>query len=461
MGKLFGTDGIRGVANEYPMTAEMAVNVGRAVASFFGHSSGAVGNIIVGRDTRISGDMMASALAAGINSVGMNAMLAGVLPTPGVSFLTRTLRANAGIMVSASHNPYFDNGIKVFGPDGCKLSDQAEVELEANLLDTDWDRFCKKIRDVGHVVQKEDATKDYEAFLLNTVPHDFSLKGMRIVLDCANGATFKSAPTVYRKLGAEVKLLFTEPDGKNINDQCGSQHPEILAETVVASHAQVGLAFDGDGDRLIVVDEKGGVLTGDRIVAICARHMKEKGDLANNTVVTTIMSNLGLRLAMDHLGITHLEADVGDRQVYQMMKKNGAVLGGEDSGHMIFLNHHTTGDGLLSSLQLLSAIKDDKSPLSEIKKIMSVYPQHLINVEVSQKPLITEIKAIQNIIERVESELKEEGRVLVRYSGTQPICRVMVEGPTMEKTRAACEEIAAVVRRTIGGEMGSRVQGQR
>lgn len=450
MGKLFGTDGIRGVANEYPITSDMAVSVGKAVASYFKKSSDTKGKILIGQDTRLSGDMLAAALSAGITASGSDAIQLGIVPTPTVALLTRTEKADAGIVVSASHNPYYDNGIKVFGPDGCKLSDQQEAELEATLLGNDWEAFCKNIRDIGLNKLSELATDEYVTFLLKSVPDNFSLNGMSIILDCANGATYRAAPKIYGRLGANVQSLFVTPNGKNINDQCGSQHPETLSETVLEKKAEVGLAFDGDGDRLIAVDEKGQVLTGDQIIAICAKHMKEQGILVKNTVVTTVMSNLGFKSSLGALGIKHMEADVGDRNVFQMMKKEGAVLGGEDSGHMIFLNHHTTGDGLLSSLQLLTALKDSSKPLSELKKVMTVYPQELMNVEVSHKLEIRNIPEVQAVIAKVEGELGDEGRVLVRYSGTQPICRVMVEGPTKEKTKECCGRIADAVKSLIG-----------
>ena len=450
MGKLFGTDGIRGVANEYPITSEMAVFVGKAVATFFNSSPEKKGKIVIGKDTRLSGDMLCAALAAGISAVGADAIQLGTIPTPAVALLTRTQKADGGIVVSASHNPYFDNGIKVFGPDGCKLSDAEEAELESILIEKDWQALCSNIRDVGKNKSYDNATDEYVSYLLNSVPNNFSLNGMNIVLDCANGATYKAALKLYESLGADIQALFIRPDGKNINDQCGSQHPEVVAKTILETKANIGLAFDGDGDRLIAVDEKGEVLTGDQIIAVCANHMKIQGTLKNNAVVTTIMSNLGFKISLESLGIKHFASDVGDRHVFQMMKKEGAVLGGEDSGHMIFLNHHTTGDGLLSSLQLLLALKDASEPLSELKKVMTVYPQELINVEVSSKPEIKDVAPIKNTIDEVETELGDKGRVLVRYSGTQPVCRVMVEGPTKEKTMACCEKIAHAVNDAIG-----------
>ncbi len=450
MGKLFGTDGIRGVANEYPMTAEVALSVGKAVVSFFRNSQGEKPRIVIGKDTRVSGSMITASLAAGITAMGGDALLAGVIPTPAVSYLVKNINAVAGIVVSASHNPYHDNGIKVFGPDGCKLTVEKENELEARLLETDWAAECKSVRNVGKISHVPNAIKNYVDFLLGSLPNGFSLYGMTVVLDCANGATHKAAPEVYRQLGAIVQVLHDQPNGMNINENCGSQHPESVKDAVLKTKASIGLAFDGDGDRLIAVDEKGEVLSGDQIIAVCARHMKDKGELANNMVVTTVMSNMGLKLCLEDLRIQHETSDVGDRHVFEKMRHAGAMLGGEDSGHLLFLNHHTTGDGLLSSLQLLSVLKETSMSLSELKKVMTVLPQQLINVSVSDKPPLSTVDEVQTMIDEVENELAGKGRVLVRYSGTQPMCRIMVEGPTVEITKAYCEKIAGIVEKVLG-----------
>lgn len=446
---LFGTDGIRGMANEYPMTVEMALSVGKAVALFF-RREGRENSIIIGKDTRLSGDMFSAALAAGVCAMGSDAVLVGCLPTPAVAFLTRSSKAGAGIVVSASHNPYHDNGIKVFGPNGYKLSEEVESDLEMSLLEKDWERICCEISEPGVIHYAENAENDAVSFLLKSLPEGFSLNGMKIVLDCANGATHQIAPSVFEKLGAETKVLFSEPDGMNINENCGSQHPEMLAEEVVETASAVGLAFDGDGDRLIAVDEKGEVLTGDQIIAICAKWMHEKDLLNKNQVVTTVMSNLGLKKSLKEMGIEHLEAGVGDRFVLEKMIATGSVLGGEDSGHILFLNHHTTGDGILAALQLLYVMHESSKPLSELKTVMTIFPQVLINVPVSKKTDLDSIPEIKQAIAETEEDLGANGRVLVRYSGTEPICRVMVEGKTPSETEAYANKIADAIQGCIG-----------
>jgi len=446
MGKLFGTDGIRGVADEYPMTSEMAVKIGRAVSHYFISDRGKP-KIVIGKDTRISGAMLESALVSGICSAKGSVLQAGVMPTPGVAFLTVSENADAGIVISASHNPYYDNGIKLFGPDGFKLSDQEEAQIENLILDESMVAASIAGSGSGHAAELEDAEKKYINFLESTLTKD--LKGIKIVIDCSNGATYRVAPNIFTKLGAEVDALFVNPDGKNINASCGSQHPQSLKQRVKLNGADIGLAFDGDGDRLIAVDERGNVISGDQILAVCAKVMQQESTLQNNLVVITVMSNLGLRLALKNLGIKYLTAQVGDRYVLEQMKTSGAVLGGEDSGHMIFLNHHTTGDGLLTALQLIAAMQAESRPLSELSQIMDVFPQVLINVDVKKKPDIETVPEILDAIRSVESALGEEGRVLVRYSGTQPLCRVMIEGPTERETRQYCEQIAAIAKEKL------------
>ena len=445
MKKLFGTDGIRGVANRHPMTPEMAVAVGRAIAAYF--ASQGSSRVIIGKDTRISGDMLECALAAGICAMGGDACLCGVMPTPGVAAIAAKLGACAGIVVSASHNPYEDNGIKVFDGKGYKLSDSVEEALEQRIL--------KELKhgsaspSVGRCDVIMDAVAYYCEFLVQTVP-GLSLSGRRIVLDCSNGATFQAAPEVFSRLGAKIFVLSDKPDGVNINADCGSQHPDALRKAVLEHQAHVGFAFDGDGDRVIAVDETGRVLTGDQALAACAIHMKQAGRLTGNRVVTTVMSNLGLRLALKNQGIQLFMAQVGDRQVMEMMKSEGAVLGGEDSGHTLFLDRHTTGDGILTALQILETMNAMAKPLSELAAITSVFPQVLINIPVKEKPDIETVAEIQDAIDAVASRLGDEGRVLVRYSGTQLLCRVMVEGPSEKETRTYAEQIADKVRVAIG-----------
>jgi len=455
MGSLFGTDGIRGAANDYPMTAEIALNVGRSVALLF-KKQGHRAKIIIGKDTRISGYMLEYALISGICSMGGDAYPAGVLPTPGLSVITASSGADAGIVISASHNPFYDNGIKIFKSDGYKLSDETEAEIESLLLSEIFSQKCRSVRETGIVHKIEDAEKQYAEFLKkslesadkNDLQNRFT--GMKIILDCSNGATYRVAPRLFADIGADVESLFVSPDGKNINENCGSQHTETLAETVVKRKADVGLAFDGDGDRLIAVDEKGNRVTGDQVLAICAKFMKQKGILKNNLVVSTVMSNLGFKLALKEMGIRHIESDVGDRCVLQEMRAYGAVIGGEDSGHTIFSEHHTTGDGILTALKLLEVMKAENKPLSELARVMAVFPQILMNVEVDSKPDIETVPEIQAEIRSVEKRLGEKGRVLVRYSGTQPLCRVMIEGPTHEETRQCCGQIVKAVRETLG-----------
>lgn len=451
MGELFGTDGIRGVANHFPLDCETALKAGRAIAAYFDGKKDAADRFLIGQDTRISGNMLASALAAGICSMGKDVYLAGVIPTPGVAYLTATDGFAAGIVISASHNPFYDNGFKLFKRDGYKLSDEVERSIE-QLIKDDGSLYkkSKTIQKVGRIHLVENARDNYRRFLQNCISTGPLLDGMKLVIDCSNGAASKIAPMLFEKLNTTVKSIFCRPDGININDNCGSQHPGVLAETVIAENADLGLAFDGDADRLIAVDEKGKVLSGDQVMAICAKYMKEKGQLANPVVVTTVMSNLGFGSALKKMGITHIKANVGDRYVMEEMLKAGAVLGGEDSGHMIFLDHHTTGDGMLAGLKLMQAMRSSGKTLSELAAVMTVFPQCLINVDVKSKPDINTIDAVMLAIQDVENELGDNGRVLVRYSGTQPQCRVMVEGPTVQETKFLCQQIASAVAKALG-----------
>ncbi|MFC1816495.1 phosphoglucosamine mutase [Thermodesulfobacteriota bacterium] len=450
MGKLFGTDGIRGKANHYPMTPAMAVKIGMAV-SFLCNEDGSRPVIVIGKDTRLSGDMLEAALVAGICSMGKDVCLTGILPTPGVAWMTSTEEdAFAGISISASHNPFYDNGIKIFSKDGFKLSEEKESEIEAWALNDQENLIPKPVHETGRVYPIINATERYAAFLSATVPPTCSFKGMKIIIDCANGATYRIAPGLFNGLGADTECFYDAPDGKNINANCGSEHPEVLKKHVIEKGADIGLAFDGDGDRFIAVDETGNIISGDQILAICAKHMKQRDALKNNMVVSTVMSNVGLGAALKEMEIIHVLTDVGDRHVVQKMLASGAVLGGEDSGHMIFLNHHTTGDGIISALQLLSIMQAESKPLSELSRIMTVFPQTLINVEVKRKPDIDTVAGIRDVIQSVEKKLGEKGRVLVRYSGTQSLCRVMVEGPSDSEIQQYCRQIAATVSKEIG-----------
>ncbi len=450
MPKLFGTDGIRGVANQHPMTPELALNIGRAVAWLF-KGEGRRARFVIGTDTRVSADMIAHALVSGICSAGADAELLGVLPTPGVAYITRQSGANAGVVVSASHNPYEDNGIKIFGADGRKLSDDTETAIESALASGRAADLSRSVRDIGRLRYIPDAAGSYIAFLKGCLSDgDKPLSGLKAAVDCANGATHQVAPLALAELGATLELIHARPDGTNINDRCGSQHPEDLSRTVNASGADIGLAFDGDGDRLVAVDEKGEVLSGDRILAVCALHLKQTGRLSRDTVVSTVMSNAGLGLALKRLGVRHVMSPVGDRKVMEAMRESGAVLGGEDSGHMIFAEHHSTGDGILTALMLLETLRLSRKPLSELKKVMTPLPQKLINVPVNSKPDLNKIPEVQAAISAVEAELGGGGRVLVRYSGTEPLCRVMVEGPTEEECESWCRRIADVISASLG-----------
>ncbi|MFP3927615.1 MAG: phosphoglucosamine mutase [Desulfobacteraceae bacterium] len=448
MGRLFGTDGIRGRANHPPVDVHTAVDLGRAVVERCRRQR-APARVVLGRDTRLSGEMLESAVAAGAASMGGEVLRAGLVPTPGVAFLTKDLGAGAGIVISASHNPYQDNGFKVFSAEGYKLSDEEEEDLERIMSNTDPPSALPLNGEIGPLKKVEDAVARYSTFVSKGFDSGFFAEGMRIVLDTANGATFRAAPEAFAYTGARVEVLHDRPDGRNINLGCGSEDTSRLQERVRETGAQVGLAFDGDGDRLIAVDERGVRLTGDQILMIIASDMKERGELAKDILVTTVMSNLGLREACSGLGITHYAAGVGDRQVLREMQRLGAVLGGEESGHIILLDRHTTGDGILSGLRLISCMLRQGRPLSELACAMTVFPQELVNVEVRRKPPLEGIPEVQEVISEVESELGPRGRVLVRYSGTQSLCRIMVEGPSEEQSRKACGRIAAVLMETL------------
>lgn len=449
MGRLFGTDGIRGEANRYPMDGATALAVGQAVAQLC-RPQGRAPRIVIGRDTRLSGVMLESALVAGIASMGGDALTTSVMPTPGVAFLVRDLRADAGISISASHNSYQDNGIKVFSRDGFKLSGAQEEQLEDLVLGGDLPVLAVSPAALGRREALLDADGRYIVFLKHTFPRGLTLQGVRVALDCANGATYSIAPRVLSELGAEVVVLHNQPDGCNINRGCGSEHVGSLAEAVVAEGCTVGLAFDGDGDRLIAVDETGRRLTGDQTLLICALMLREHGRLPGDLVVSTVMSNGGFLATLRRHGLRHCASQVGDRNVLQEMLRTRAVLGGEDSGHTIFLEHHTTGDGIITGLQLLAAMLEAGKPLSELADVMQVYPQVLINVEVARRPDLTSVPEVQRAIARAERELGEEGRVLVRYSGTEDLCRVMVEAATQEQAECCCREVAQEVKTALG-----------
>lgn len=450
MGRLFGTDGVRGVANIAPMTAEMILEIGRATAHVCKQHKHRRHRIVIGKDTRVSGYMVENALTAGICSMGVDVFLVGPMPTPGIAFITHNMRADAGMVISASHNPYQDNGIKIFSRDGFKLPDEDEDEIEDLITMGRIRDIRPTAKEIGKAKRIDDAIGRYIVFCKNTFPDDLSLDGMKIVLDCANGATYKVAPIIFSELGADVTAIHNDPDGININENCGSQHTESLRAKVVETGADIGLAFDGDGDRLIAVDEKGREITGDHIMTICGKMYKERGWLKNNLIISTVMSNFGFNIALEKLNIKQGISQVGDRYVLEMMQKKSAVIGGEESGHIIFLNHHTTGDGIISALQLISALRLYNKPLSALAKVMKLSPQKMINVDVKTKPPLEDMAELQKAIKAAESKLNGKGRVLIRYSGTQAMCRVMVEGPTQALTEELCSSLVDTVKKCIG-----------
>ncbi|MHB8108905.1 MAG: phosphoglucosamine mutase [Syntrophorhabdaceae bacterium] len=449
MGKLFGTDGVRGEANRYPMNAEIAFAIGQAMVYILKKTHERP-RVVIGKDTRISGYMLEGALESGITSMGGNPYMLGVLPTPGIAFIAQSMRADAGIVISASHNPYQDNGIKIFSGNGFKLSDEQEEAIEELMLSNTLHKLVPPVREMGQAFRLDDVHGRYIVFLKNSFPRDLSIEGMKVVIDASNGATYKVAPDTFWELGADIDVIHNNPNGININDGCGSQHTRDLKKRVIENGADIGLAFDGDGDRLIAVDEKGREIAGDQILLICAKMLADQNKLQNNLVVGTVMSNLGLKVACSKYKFNFHAAKVGDRYVLEDMMRLGGIIGGEESGHMIFLDHHTTGDGIVTALQLIACMARTGKRLSELADLMDIYPQKLINVDVRRKPDITAIPEITNVIERIEKELGNEGRVLVRYSGTQNMCRVMVEGPTDAITESHCTEIAEVVKVILG-----------
>ena len=445
MGKYFGTDGVRGVANK-ELTAELAYSIGRC-GGYVLTNNVEKPTVVIGMDTRISGLMLESALVAGLLSIGAHVIRLGVVTTPAVAYITRLLKADAGVMISASHNPVEDNGIKFFGGDGFKLSDETELEIEA-LMDAEVDSLPRPVgADLGNVIIDNKSKFKYLEFLKTTVTHSFT--GLKIVLDNANGAAYELAPQLFRDLGAEVITIGSEPNGLNINDHCGSTHPENLREAVLQHKADLGLAFDGDADRLIAIDETGEEVDGDFILCICADSMKTNGKLKDNTIVSTVMSNIGFYKACEKLQLKTFKTAVGDRYVMEEMRRGGYNLGGEQSGHVIFLDYNTTGDGLLTGIQLVDTLQQSGKKLSEAKMMMKKYPQVLVNVRVEDKTNYEGNKAIQEAITFVEEQLADNGRVLVRASGTESLIRVMAEGPDKESLDAYVASIVEVVKREL------------
>lgn len=445
MKRLFGTDGIRGVANSHPMTTDIALKVGCGTAHFF-KSRHRRPKIIIGKDTRLSGYMIEYAMTAGICSMGVDVLLVGPLPTPGIAFITCSMRADAGVVISASHNPYEYNGIKIFAADGFKLPDETEKYLEELILTGEIDRLERPGNaQIGRARRIDDAQGRYIVFLKSTFPGSLSMEGLKLVIDCANGAAYKVAPTVFDELGAEVIVIGDAPNGKNINDKCGALHPERMAALVREYGADAGLAFDGDADRVVFADETGEVLDGDQLMAICANHYMKNDCLKHKTVVATVMSNLGLETAIRSRGGCLLRTPVGDRYVVEQMRLGGFNLGGEQSGHLVFLDHSTTGDGILSALQVLSVMLQEQRPLSELKSIMQQYPQTLVNVPVKNSRAIDEVPELIALKADIERRLGSDGRLLIRPSGTEPVIRVMVEGIDQALIESTAQEMAFLI----------------
>jgi len=446
--KLFGTDGIRGVANVDPMTGELALQLGRAIAYLFREVKGKH-RIVVGKDTRLSGYMLETAMASGICSMGADVMLVGPLPTPGIAFITTSMRANAGVVISASHNPYYDNGIKIFSRDGFKLPDEMEHRIEQLILSNNLHSLRPTASEVGKAHRIDDAVGRYIVFLKHTFPNDLTLDGLRIVLDCANGAAYRVAPTVLEELGAEVISIRVEPNGENINAACGSLHPELMSRLVVDEGADIGMALDGDGDRIVFVDRQGKEVDGDHILAICGLQLLSEGRLKKQTLVTTVMSNMGLEKAIQKAGGKVIRTKVGDRYVVEEMVRGDYNLGGEQSGHTIFLDHNTTCDGILTALQVLAIMKRQERSLDDLAKAMEPFPQVLYNVEVKAKRELSEIPEVNQKVKAIEKALGHSGRILIRYSGTEPILRIMVEGEDEARLHKFAQEIVEEVRKHL------------
>lgn len=447
--KLFGTDGIRGQANVAPMTPELALRLGRAIAVVAGRGRSRPPRLLIGKDTRLSGYMLETALASGICAMGGRVLLCGPIPTPAVANLTVTMRADAGLVISASHNPFDDNGIKIFGSDGYKLPDEEESAIEQLLTDPILDDGATGTR-IGRASRIDDAAGRYIVSAKNTFPRELTLDGIKVVVDAANGAAYKVAPSVFAELGATVHSEGVKPNGTNINRACGALHPEHLSREVVRAKAALGIALDGDADRVIIVDEKGSVVDGDAIMALCGRHLIAQNRLPKNTVVSTVMSNLGLERALSAVGGKLTRTAVGDRYVVDEMRQSGCGFGGEQSGHLIFLDHATTGDGIVAALQVLAIMVREQRPLSELVAFFQPSPQILESVKLPKRRAFDEMPKLTRAISRVEAQLGDEGRVLVRWSGTEAKLRVMVEGPNPDQLREYVSLMIGEARADLG-----------
>jgi phosphoglucosamine mutase len=454
--RLFGTDGIRGTANQYPMTPDMVVKVGQAIGYLLQRQelpwASPVRKVVIGKDTRLSGYMIEQALASGLNSMGVHVQLLGPLPTPGIGFLTRNMRASAGIVISASHNAFHDNGIKVFNYDGFKIPDEMEKQIERLVLEEDLTKFLPPSHQVGRTRRIEDSQGRYILYVKNTFPYEYTLDGLRIVLDTANGAAYKVAPAIFQELGAEVIQLGDDPNGTNINDKVGALYPAKLAEAVVQYRADVGISLDGDADRVIMVDEKGQIMNGDHILGICALHMKKKGTLKHNTLVVTQMSNFGLEKKMNESGIEVVKTGVGDKYVVEELRRHGYNLGGEQSGHIIFLDATTTGDGCVAALNVLAVMKQTGVKMSDLNRIIEDVPQVLINLRVKKRRDLDSIPGYNDLCNRITKELAGLGRIFIRFSGTEPVIRVLVEGPDKVQINSYAAEIAEFLENHLSDE---------
>ncbi len=449
MKKLFGTDGIRGTVNTYPITPEVALQLGKAIAQYYGSQNIEERNIaVIGKDTRLSGYMLETALTSGLLSMGMDVLAVGPMPTPAIAHLIKSFGGTCGIMITASHNPYNDNGIKIFGPNGFKLPDEVELEIEKIMLNGEISGSHIKTKQLGKAYRIDDARGRYIEFAKSSIKST-SLKGLKVVLDCANGAGYCIAPWIFKELGAEVIKVAVEPDGININKNCGAMYPHNISNLVRQHRADVGICLDGDADRLIMLDSNGAVVNGDRLLAMCAIDFKERGKLANNTLVVTVMSNLGLMHAMKREGINVEVASVGDRYVIERMREGGFNIGGEQSGHIIFMDYVTTGDGIISALHILSMMKRKQQDLSELANCMDEFPQVLKNVKVGKKLPIKEVPELDSIIKECEEELGDNGRVLVRYSGTENLMRVMIEAKKYKTAEIWTDRIIEVVEKCL------------
>lgn len=450
--RLFGTDGIRGLANRDPMTPEISLRLGKALTCILKQASIETHKpkIVIGKDTRLSGYIFEQALSSGIASMGADVLLVGPLPTPAIAFLTSSMRADAGIVISASHNPYEDNGIKIFDRNGFKLPDDEELKIEKLIFGNGDELIKSSPEHIGKAFRMDDAPGRYVVFAKNSFPNDLTLEGIKIVLDCANGAAYKVSPIIFQELGAEVITIGVEPDGTNINTQCGSLNPELLRSKVLESGADIGIALDGDADRVIFCDEKGTIVDGDKIIAVCADEMIKRGNLKGDAVVTTIMSNMALENFIRSKGLDFIRTEVGDRYVVEAMRSRKCNLGGEQSGHIIFLDHTTTGDGTLAALQVLAIMKSEGKKLSELSSIIDPYPQLLLNVRIKKKKELGEITGLTDLISKNNKRLKGKGRINIRYSGTEPISRVMVEGEDVTLIKEIADELASLIEKDIG-----------